>query len=181
MSPHEYSSSLFSKYTWDVSIVSIVHCKHMGINVFSIGQIFFLNPKVYNYNTQNRTGDIFGNPPLHPHLQLCSEHPPCEHLLSILWTIDCNETWRSEALWNKQKYLRNRKLITSLRKVITYTCILRDIRSPQGEIVPEKLHYQGTVFVGLLIQGIQFRNRLIKSLLCKVTCPEIFLKNAFYN
>nr|GLL45484.1 DUF724 domain-containing protein 3 [Ipomoea trifida] len=37
--------------------------------------------------------------------------------------------------------------------MITYTCILGDIRSPQSEIVPEKLHYQGTVFVGVLVQG----------------------------
>lgn len=69
----------------------------------------------------------------------------------------------------------------SLTKMITYTCILWDIRSPQSEIVPEKLHYQGTVFVGVLVQGIQFRNCLIKSLLCKVTSPEIFFKNEIKN
>ena len=40
----------------------------------------------------------------------------------------------------------------------------RDVRSPQSQIVSEKLHDQGTVLVGLLTQCIQLRYSLIKSL-----------------
>nr|GMC49277.1 leucyl-tRNA synthetase, putative [Ipomoea batatas]GME13364.1 leucyl-tRNA synthetase, putative [Ipomoea batatas] len=96
MSPHEYASSLFSKYTWEGGI----NCLHRSLCILT-----------------------------------------SSFVLSIpLVSVFC-QNW--------------------------------DIRSPQSEIVPEKLHYQGTVFVGVLVQGIQFRNCLIKSLLCKVTSPEM--------
>lgn len=39
-----------------------------------------------------------------------------------------------------------------------------DVRGPESEIVPEKLHNQCTVLVGFLTQCIQFRNSLIESL-----------------
>lgn len=38
------------------------------------------------------------------------------------------------------------------------------VRGPQGQVVPEKLHDQGAVLVGLLAQGVELGDGLVESL-----------------
>jgi hypothetical protein len=44
----------------------------------------------------------------------------------------------------------------------------REVRRPEGQVVPQELHDQGAVFVGLLSKGVQLRNSFIKSLQTRV-------------
>jgi hypothetical protein len=49
--------------------------------------------------------------------------------------------------------------------VLIETDVYRDVRSPEGQVVTEELHDQSAVLVGLLAQGVQLWDGLIKSLL----------------
>lgn len=49
-------------------------------------------------------------------------------------------------------------------KVCLGRMIYRDVRSPQRQVITQKLHDQSAVLVGLLAQRVQFRDGLVKSL-----------------
>ena len=40
-----------------------------------------------------------------------------------------------------------------------------DLRSPQGQVIPEQLHDESRVLVGFLRQSVEFSDSIIKSLL----------------
>ena len=56
-------------------------------------------------------------------------------------------------------------ITASLASLLT---LARGVAGPEGEIVPQQLHDQGTVLVAVLVQGVQLGNSIIKCLqLCK--------------
>lgn len=53
-------------------------------------------------------------------------------------------------------------IIATLLRFVT---VALGVRGPQGKVIPQQLHDQGGVFVGILVQGVQFGNRVIERLL----------------
>ena len=52
-------------------------------------------------------------------------------------------------------------ITASFASLLTLT---RGVAGPEGEIVPQQLHDQGTVLVAVLVQGVQLGNSIIKCL-----------------
>lgn len=59
--------------------------------------------------------------------------------------------------------------------------IRRRVRSPKRQIVPQKLHNQRGVLVGVLVQRVQFRNRIVERLQYNKRHNIGFLKMKIYQ
>lgn len=60
--------------------------------------------------------------------------------------------------------MRGRIPPINLSRISGLIKLVLDIRSPKGEVVSKKLHYECAVFVGFFSQGVQLSNCFLKSL-----------------
>merc|ERR1711916_395540 len=59
------------------------------------------------------------------------------------------------------------KLLVALLLLVIVVRALH-VRSPEGEVVTEELHDEGRVLVGLLREGVELGDGVVKGLLCEV-------------